>query len=69
MDAYSKPPFFILEDLMQEQLKGSFYAEQLRLAPDPTDADFIFEIESIEKRKKVKGEELLFVKYLFYPRK
>jgi len=31
--------------------------------------DFSFEVEKILKKRKVKGEEQLLVKYLYYPGK
>ena len=67
VDASLKPVLFTLEDLMNTEVKGKFYEKQLRLAPNATDEDFIFEIEKVEKRKIVKKKEFLFVKYLYYP--
>jgi hypothetical protein len=67
VDAYVKPVLFILEDLMKTEVKGKFYEKQLRRAPDASDADFIFEIEKVEKKKLVKGKQFYFVKYLYYP--
>jgi hypothetical protein len=67
VDAYRTPVLYILEDLMSTVVKGRFYSQQLRIAPDPTDKDFVFEIEAVEKKKTVKGELYVYVKYLYYP--
>ena len=69
MDAYRDPPLYTIEDLDNEKQKTQYYAEQLRLAPDPE--NLIFEIEEIldEKISKEDGTPQILVKYLFYPRK
>lgn len=67
INAFVKPVLYKLEDLLGAEVKGQFYEKQLRLAPNADDPDFIFEIETVEKKKKVKGVEHLFVKYLYYP--
>lgn len=64
-----KPVLFTLEDLMKTEVKGKFYQTQLRLAPNASDLDFIFEVEKVEKKKLIKGKEFYFVKYLYYPGK
>jgi len=52
---------------MGAAVKGRYYPSQLRVAGNPDDKDFIFEIEKVEKKEKRKGKEWLFVKYLYYP--
>lgn len=54
---------------MGEPEKTQYYAQQLYPAPDPTTEDFSFEIENVIRKKKMKGEDYIFVKYLYYPRK
>lgn len=69
MNGYRDPPLYTVEDLMGEALKTQYYAKQLWPAPDPNQNDFTFEIEDVIRKKKIKGEEHIFVKYLYYPRK
>lgn len=69
MNAYRDPPLYTVEDLMGEPEKTQYYAQQLRPAPDPNESDFTFEIEDVIRKKKLKGEDYIFVKYLYYPRK
>jgi hypothetical protein len=69
VDAFVNPVLYSLEDLMGSAVKGHFYEKQLRLAPNADSEDFIFEIEKVEKKKIVKGEEFYYVKYLYYPSK
>ena len=52
---------------MKTEVKGQFYQNQLRLAPNASDSDLIFEVENVLKKKLIKGKELYFVKYLYYP--
>lgn len=54
---------------MGEPEKTQYYAQQLWPAPDPNENDFAFEIEDVIRKKKLKGEDYIFVKYLYYPRK
>ena len=67
VDAYVKPELFTLEDLMKTEVKGKFYQKQLRLAPNASDSDLIFEVENVLKKKLIQGKEFYFVKYLYYP--
>ena len=64
-----KPELYKLEDLLGTEIKGNFYAKQLRLAPNGDDPDFVFEVEAILKKRKVRGVEQILVKYLYYPGK
>lgn len=54
---------------MNDPLKGRFYPQQLRTAPNASDPNFIFEIESVLKQRKVRGALQYFVKFLYYPPK
>ena len=69
VDTYRDPPLYTIEDLDNEKQKTQFYAEQLRLAPNPE--NLAFEIEEVldEKISKEDGKSRILVKYLFYPRK
>ncbi len=69
IDAFVKPELYKLEDLLGTEIKGNFYAKQLRLAPNGDDPDFVFEVEAILKTRKVRGVEQILVKYLYYPGK
>jgi len=53
--------------LDNEKQKTQYYAEQLRLAPDPE--KIIFEIEEVldERISKEDGKPQILVKYLYYP--
>ena len=52
MDAFVKPELYQLEDLLGAEVKGNFYAKQLRLAPNGDDPDFVFEVEKVIKKEK-----------------
>ena len=69
MDAFVKPELYKLQDLLGDEVKGNFYAKQLRLAPNGDDPDFTFEVEKVLKKRKVRGVEEILVKYLYYPGK
>ena len=69
VDAFVTPELYKLEDLLGAEVKGNFYAKQLRLAPNGDDPDFTFEVEKVIKRRKVRGVDEIFVKYLYYPGK
>jgi hypothetical protein len=58
------PPLYILSDLQDHRVKGHYYAEQLKIAPKPD--DLVFEVEKIIKKKKIRGKNYFFVKYLNY---
>ena len=59
------PPLFILSDLQDTRVKGHYYAEQLKIAPNPDNISF--EVEKIVKKKKIKGKTYFLVKYQNYP--
>ena len=69
VDAIAKPELYKLEDLLGAEVKGHFYAKQLRLAPNADDPEFVFEVETVIKKRKVRGVEEILVKYLYYPGK
>jgi hypothetical protein len=62
-----KPELYKIEDLLGAEVKGNFYVKQLRLAPNGDDPDFVFEVETVLKRRRVRGVEEILVKYLYYP--
>ena len=68
VDFLTTPPMFQLRDLMNDKVKGRYYAQNLVVAPIPKD-DFFFEVEEILKTKTIKRVKYCFVKYLFYPKK
>ena len=60
---------FKLVDLMQSDLPGYFYSEELTKAPKPDYQKYFFFVEKVLKTKKIKGEVFYFVKYAWYPNK
>lgn len=62
------PPLFYLVDLMKDQVKGSYYEQQLKSAPNPTEDDY-WDIEKVLKTKTEKGKKYFYVKFRFYPGK
>lgn len=68
IDASVNPPLYYLKDLMNDNLDGAYYIEQLKLSPDPTESDY-WQIEKVLKTKTVKKEKWYYVKFLFYPGK
>ena len=59
---------FKLKDLLNDEVAGQYYREQLTKSPAPKTSDYFF-VEKILGRKKIKGIEHYLVKYLFYPNK
>lgn len=57
----TNPVTYLLEDLLGEQLEGSFYEEELQKIKEPT----IFRVEKVLKRRKNK----IFVKWKYWPDK
>lgn len=56
-----------IEDMLGEEIAGSFYPEEIqRVKSDPNTT---LPVERIIKRKKVKGKNLVFVKFLDHPDK
>ena len=60
---------FKLVDLLQSDLPGYFYSEELTKAPKPDYQKDFFFVEKVLKTKKVKGEVFYLVKYAWYPNK
>ena len=63
------PVMFKLVDLMQDDIPGYFYNEELTKAPKPDYQKDYFFVEKVLKTKKVKGELFYLVKYAWYPNK
>lgn len=53
---------------MHDPVPGSYYKQQLKTAPKPTDATY-WTVEKVLKRRTVRGKEEVLVKFLFYPPK
>ena len=68
VDAGKSPPLYKLEDLKQKEVPGYFYRQQLTKTEEPEPGKFL-RIESIIKRRKIKGKKCVLVKYLHYPAK
>lgn len=51
---------------MQDPYKGSYYQEQLKHAPTPSDSDS-WTVEKILKTRKINGQTEQLVKFLWYP--
>ena len=64
---YTKPIVYKLADLMDEDIDGYFYEEELSYVPNPGEIEY--KIEKVLKRKKVKGKEMILVKWKGYPDK
>jgi len=63
------PPLYKLKDLLKDDVPGFFYKEELiKSKPLDYNTNYFF-VEKILKWKKVKGEKLCLVKYLFYGKK
>jgi len=62
------PVMFKLKDLMNDEIPGQFYKEQLTKSPAPKSSDYFF-VEKVLGRKKINGIQHLLVKYLYYPNK
>jgi hypothetical protein len=68
VDARKKPPLFFLETLNKKPVIGSFYKEQLTLAPKPEKNDFYTVEEKLKTEIDPKtGRKRHFVKFLDYP--
>lgn len=63
------PVLFKLKDLMNDEVKGHFYKEQLTKAPNPNYKKHFFEIEKIIKTKYINKKKYYYVKFLYYPAK
>ena len=64
----SKPPRYRLTDLNGEEIKGSFYEEELQKAD--ISPDTVFKISKVHKnrKKKIQGKIHYLVSWLGYPR-
>lgn len=51
---------------MKDKVDGAYYAQQLKLAPNPTDSEY-WQVEKVIKTKTEKKTKWLFVKFLYYP--
>lgn len=58
-----QPITYIIKDSKGEEIKGSFYEQELQLAKYPN----VLLIESVLKKKKINNKPHLLVKYLGYP--
>ena len=61
----SKPIVYRLEDLAGEEIRGTFYEQELQKIEETG----VYEIERVVGKKTVRGKKLLFVKWLGYPDK
>ncbi len=68
IDAGKTPPLYYLMDLNQDDVKGSFYQEQLHKT-DPPSPGKTFHVEKIVKERTRNGKIEVLVKYLHYPPK
>ena len=64
---YTKPIVYKLTDLMDEDIDGYFYEQELSYVPNPDEIEY--KIEKVLKRKKVKGKQMILVKWKGYPDK
>jgi len=69
IDATINPPLYKLIDLLGDDIKQSFYVEQLTKCPAPDYKKKFFEVEKVLKTKTVKKQKFVLVKYLYYPNK
>ena len=61
---YTKPFVYKLSDLMDEELDGYFYEQELSYVPNPDDIEY--KIEKVIRRKTVKGKKMALVKWKGY---
>ena len=55
-----------MQDLSGDIIKGSFYTEELLLAPVQNVDDITYKIDKVIKTKQVKGRKLSLVKWYGY---
>ena len=60
-------PIYQLEDLQGENLKGAFNNNEIQKIKVKSNPKYT--IEKILKRKTVRGQKMVFVKWLYYPKK
>ena len=69
VQANERPVLYILKDLLEDEVPGYYYKEELiKSEPLNKDKDNFF-VEKVLKKKTVNREKLCLVKYLFYPNK
>lgn len=59
------PRAYQIKDLLDEDVAGTFYTQELQKVPKPTE----FRIESVIRRKTVNGQRKMLVKWIGYPDK
>jgi hypothetical protein len=69
VDTSKQPTLYRLKDLLNDNLPGFYYGEQLEKAPDPNYKVDFFEVEKILAKKTVNKKKMYFVKFLYYPSK
>lgn len=69
IDSGEVPALYQLVDLMNDEVPGHYYKEELAKAPTPNYKKHFFEVEEILKKKKRKNVLYYYVKYMFYPPK
>lgn len=57
------PHVYVIRDLADEVIKGTFYEQELQLINKPES----FRIEKIIKKRRARGRQEIFVKWLGYP--
>ena len=61
------PVTYRVKDLMEEEISGRFYADELQLIE--RDPNATFKIENVLKTRRPRGQSKMFVKWLGYPEK
>ena len=61
------PTTFVLKDLLDEEISGTFYQQEIQKVSESTEP--IYRIEKVIRQKKTKGITKYFVKWLGYPDK
>ena len=61
------PVTYRVKDLMEEEISGRFYADELQLIE--RDPNATFKIENVLKTMRPRGQSKMFVKWLGYPEK
>ena len=63
------PNMYALEDHESEPIIGKFYESELSAVDKRDNGDEVYKVEKTLKRKKVKGKEMVLVKWLGYSSK
>ena len=61
-------PLYYINDLKGAPVKETFYKQQLRKVPKPSEGE-LFKVEKILKERRKKGKREFLVKFKFYPPK